>query len=182
MNLIPFALFSQKIPEYYLVPQKKKGEHAKNLFSLSLDMFFLLNLCGLITAIATEGLNTFLFTFSSKYSVVFPTVMYLLTFPLLTFAYYLVCLHCADGMSMGMRMTKKRLVHTSFDDHEASMAMKMTMTLMSLGLTYPLIAQSLNSKDYRYTYLMEIKDQKVDLHALIKEREHEEVEEFQIAA
>lgn len=64
------------------------------------------------------------------------------------------------------------------------MACKLTLTVCSFGLLYPLIKNSFEKIDYRYENLVEIRDEKVDLHALLNEREHEEeqVEDYQIAA
>ena len=62
MNLIPFALFSQKIPAAYLAPQEKKVKHAQNIIALAVDQLVLLTSSALITGITTAGLNGILQT------------------------------------------------------------------------------------------------------------------------
>ena len=184
MNLIPFALFSQKIPAAYLAPQEKKVKHAQDIIALAVDQLFLLTSSALIMGITTAGLNGILQTLSSKYVLNYPQALELSIFPLLTLAYYLVSIHSCDGMSLGMRLTKRRVSHKDFENRELSMACKLTLTVCSFGLLYPLIKNSFEKIDYRYEDLVEIRDEKVDLHALLQRREHEEeqVEDYQIAA
>lgn len=184
MNLIPFALFSQKIPTTYLAPQEKKVKHAQNIMALAVDQLALLTLSAFITQVTSAGLNGILQTLSSKYALNYTLALELSVFPLLTLAYYLVSIHFCDGMSLGMRLTKRRVSHTEFENRELSMACKLTMTVCSFGLLYPFIKNSFEKIDYRYEDLVEIRDEKVDLHALLQRREHEEeqVEDYQIAA
>ena len=182
MNLIPFALFSQKIPAAYLAPQEKKIKHAQNLIALAIDQFFLFTLTSVVTEVVSTGLNSILQTLSSKYILQYPSSFALAIFPLLTFTYYLISIHCCDGMSLGMRITKKRLSHKEFESSELLMALRLTLTLFTFGLAYPSIKNSFEKIDYRYEDLVEIRDEKVDLHALLEKREHEEQEDYQIAA
>lgn len=184
MNLIPFALFSQKIPAAYLAPQEKKMKHAQNIIALAVDQLFLLTSNALIMGITTAGLNGILQTLSSKYVLNYPQALELSIFPLITLAYYLVSIHSCDGMSLGMRLIKRRISHKEFENHEISTACKLTLAICSFGLLYPLIKNSFEKIDYRYEDLVEIRDEKVDLHALLQRREHEEeqVEDYQIAA
>lgn len=184
MNLIPFALFSQKIPTAYLAPQEKKVKHAQNIIALAIDQLSLLTLSAFIIQITSVGLNSILQTLSSKYVLNYTQALELSVFPLLALTYYLASIYFCDGMSLGMRLTKRRVSHKEFENKEFSMACKLTLTVCSFGLSYPFIKNSFEKIDYRYENLVEIRDEKVDLHALLQRREHEEeqVEDYKIAA
>lgn len=177
MNLVPFALFSQKIPGEFLLPQKKKSHTTRNFASLIIDYVFVTIITSLITLMMSTLINTYLGTVSTKFVMNYPQMMGFIVFPVALFAYYTICLYACDGMTLGSKLTKQRIS----EGDSFKLALHFTLTTSTLGVTYFLVKNSFESLDYRYENLMILRDEKVDLHALIKE-EHEDHYEEVLAA
>lgn len=120
----------------------------------------------------------YLMTVSTKFTVSYPAMMNFVTFPLVTFTYFLICLMVNDGMTLGTYLTKKRLI----TKNEYRLALVLTLNAITLNLFYSKLENLFRSQDYRYQELMEDKFETIDLQTLINE-EHKELEEnFHIAA
>lgn len=178
MNLVPFALFSQKIPGEFLRPQKKKSNTTRNICTLIIDSAFVSVLTSAFTLMMSTLINMYLGTVSTKFVMNYPQMMSFIVFPIALFAYYTICLHACDGMTLGSRVSKQRIT----EGDSLKQAMHFTLTAITLGATYFLVKNSFEKLDYRYENLMIIQDERVDLHALIKEEEHEDQQEWEIAA
>ncbi|HLT23040.1 MAG TPA: hypothetical protein VKZ84_06345 [Bacteriovoracaceae bacterium] len=178
MNLIPFALFSEKIPATFLVPEKKKPVLLKNIFSLFLDYLAVSFISALTTSMISLFFNSYLGTLSSKFQMAFPSYMGLITLPLMLFTYYSICFYACDGLTIGSRVTKQRIN----EGHALKQAFYFTLTIATFGATYFLIKNSFVKIDYRYDNLVTIRDERVDLHTLIKDEKHEDQLQLEIAA
>lgn len=178
MNLALFALFSQKIPIEFLHPQKKKFSTLKNLSSLALDFLVVATITWLISQMFSSLINLNLAIFTRKFVMSYPLIMSFIVFPLALMTYYTICLYACDGMTWGSKLTKQRIL----SHHHWRTALQFTLTQCTLGGTYFLVKDQFEKDDYRYENLMMIRDEKVDLHALIKTQEHEDhFEEFRAA-
>lgn len=178
MNLVPFALFSQKIPASFLAPQKNKSFTLRNLSSLFIDYLVVSAFTLTVTTMMISFLNIYLATLSSKFIIIYPQMMGLLVLPIALLLYYSICLYACDGSSLGTKITKQRISA----DTPLKTAGQLTLTIMTFGTTYFLIKGLFKRPDYRYENLMMIRDERVDLHALVKDNEHEDQSEWKIAA
>lgn len=178
MNLIPFALFSEKIPSTLLAPEKKKPVLLKNIFSLFIDYLAVTSFSALITSMTSLFFNSYLETLSNKFQMIYPSYMGLIVFPLMLFTYYSICFYACDGLTIGSKVTKQRITQA----YPLKQALFFTLTISSFGATYFLIRDSFKKIDYRYENLIAIRDERVDLHAFIKEKDHEDQLELEIAA
>lgn len=179
MNLTAFALFSTRIPSAFLGPVKKKNHHIKNLFSLFCDCTLTLFMTMMITTFFQVYGGIYLSTVSSKFTISFPVMMNFITYPLVTFAYFTICMMANDGMTLGTHATKQRLiVHT-----ELKQALLLTLNALTLNLCYFKIKDLFRPMDYRYQEMMEEKFENISLLTFIKEEEPQTLqEEFEIAA
>lgn len=178
MNLVPFALFSQKIPGEFLLPQNKKSNTARNITSLIIDYAVVSIFTSIITLMMSTLINMYLGMVSTKFVMNYPQLMNFIVFPLALFAYYTICLHAGDGLTLGSKMTRQRIT----EGNSLKQALHFTLTATTFGATYFLVKNSFEKIDYRYQNLVMIRDEKVDLHALITENEHEDQPEFSMAA
>jgi len=180
MNLIPFALYSTKIPGSFLLPRKKKQNHIRNLFSLCCDYSFTMFLTLMISEFFKMYAAIYLMTVSTKFTISFPATMIFVTYPLVTFTYFSICLLANDGMTVGTYFTKQRL----FTKKEYQQAFMLTLNALTLNFMYPKMNKYFRSQDYRYQKLIEENFETINLHDLIKEAPEyqEEEEDFQIAA
>lgn len=177
MNLTTFALFSTKIPGSFLVPRKKKKHHLKNLFSLFTDYTFTFILTVCLAEFVKVYAGIYLSTVSTKFTVSFPAVMSFITYPLVTFTYFMMSLVLNDGQTIGTYLTKQRFPVRD----EYKQALLLTVNSLTLNLLYFKLMDEFRSQDYRYEELMEEKYQTISLHTLIEE-EKEDHQDYQIAA
>src|SRR5690606_29844794 len=156
-----------------LRPQKKKSNTTRNISTLIIDGAFVSVLTSVFTLMMSTLVNMYLGTLSTKFVMNYPQMMGLIIYPLTLFAYYTICIHACDGLTLGSRVSK----HRSTAGDSLKQAMHFTLTAITLRATYFLVKHSFEKLDYRYENLMIMQDERVDLHALIKEEEHEDQQE-----
>lgn len=180
MNLIPFALFSTKVPSRFLMPLAKKKHSSKSIFALYCDYTVILVTTLMITALIQTYSNIYLMTVSTKFTVTFPAMMTFITYPLMLFSYFSICLLISDGMTLGTLVTKQRLMV----ENEFKQALTLTINAFTLNLLYWRIKDFFNVQDYRYQELMQESNSYIDLHSLLENRtsDEEQSQIYQVAA